>query len=654
MKKLILIVSIIFVSVIEALPQWTSNDAVNTPICTANGDQAVSKISNTSDGGCYMAWFDNRNGSYAVYLQRVNKYGVAQLAPNGLLISNNPQSSSLVDWDMITDSDDNAVIVFTDTRNGGAINPFAYKISPNGNFLWGPNGVQLSNDFSIFQANPKVAETSDNNFVITWPYSSSPRKIALQKLNSAGVPQWGATPIYLSGSATENLDYPGVVTSNSGSVIASWSGYTGSFIVAGNYRIYTQKFSSTGTRVWNATQDTVYSLFRITGFFVPRFISDGNNGALYAWTDNRNNNNRRSSFVQHYTSSGTILFPLNGAECSIEADLLKLDPWVSYVPSTDEVYLFWYMTNLAQSSYAVYGQKFNSTGVRQWGDNGIAYKPFSNAQPAFIKCYTLNKSAVVTYMEAIFGSSDYLLKAFNVNPDNTMGWGGNIITTSSIISSKSRMAATPIDMNGMTKLVWSDGRNGTSDLYAQNLNFDGTLGFKALGLNVTIGIEGFWNGTTQVQDTMRFYLRDDIAPYNVIDSSIVYLSSTGNGFAFFPNAPDDNYYIQTRHRNALETWSSNTIALSNGNLIPFDFTSSQNQTFGNNSVLKAGRYCSYSGDVNHDGVIDVVDGSLVDNDVLIFATGYLDTDVNGDGTVDLSDLSIVDNNTYNIVVLMRP
>ncbi|MDQ3022437.1 MAG: hypothetical protein M3R36_18000 [Bacteroidota bacterium] len=654
MKKLILIVTFIFLSVMEALPQWTTNSSVNTPICTANGDQAVSKISNTSDGGCYMAWFDNRNGSYAVYLQRVNKYGVAQLTPNGLLISNSPQSSSLVDWDMITDSNDNAVIVFTDTRNGGAINPFAYKISPNGNFLWGPNGVQLSNDFSIFQSNPKVTETSDNNFVITWPYSSSPRKIALQKLNSAGVPQWGATPIYLSGSATENLDYPGVVTSDNGSVIASWSGYTGSFIVAGNYRIYTQKFSSIGTRVWNATQDTVYSLFRISGFFVPRFLSDGNNGALYAWTDNRNNNNRRSSFVQHYTSAGTILFPLNGAEGSTATDLLKLDPWVSYVPSTDEVYMFWYMTNVNQNSFAIYGQKFNSTGIRQWGDSGIAYRPFGGTQPSFIKCYTMNTSAVVTYMDIISSGSNVALRAFNVNSNSSKGWGGKIVTTSSKVSDKGRMAASPVDMNNMTKLVWSEGPAGTSDIYEQNLNSDGTLGFKALGLNVTIGIEGFWNGTTQVQDTMRFYLRDDVAPYNVVDSSTVYLSSTGNGFAFFLNAPDGNHYIQTRHRNALETWSSNTIALSNGNLVPFDFTTSQNQTFGNNSVLKSGRYCSNSGDVNHDGAIDVTDGSLVDNDVLIFAAGYLDTDVNGDTTVDLSDLSIVDNNIFIIVTLMRP
>lgn len=653
MRKLILIFAVTLLTITEAFTQYSNNAGANLPVCTASGEQSVSKISNTNDGGSYMAWFDNRSGGYAVYLQRMDKYGVAKFAPNGLLVSSNTQSSSLVDWDMITDSDDNAVIVFTDKRNGGQIYPYAYKISPTGSFLWGANGVELSTDYSIFQANPRVAETSDHNFVILWSYGSSPKKVAMQKLDNSGVKQWGAAPVYLSGSASENLDYPAVIPSDNGSVIAMWSGYTGSFIVAGNYRIYSQKFDGTGTRVWNATQDTVYGLFRVSGTFVPRLISDGKYGALYSWTDNRNNNNRRSSFVQHTTAAGTKLFPINGAEGSTATDLLKLDPWVCYVNSTQETYMFWYMTNVNQNSYAVYGQKFNSTGVRQWGDSGIAFRPFGGGQPAFIKCYTMNTSAVVTYMDQTVVPI-YLLRAFNIDANGVMQWGGNIITTSSVNTSKSRMNVTPVDMNNMTKIVWSDAIGSPSDLYTQNLNYDGTLGFKALAINMTIGIEAFWNGATQIQDTMRFYLRSDVTPYGVVDSSKVYLNSNGNSYTFFDNAANGNYYVQTKHRNALETWSMNPVALSSGSIVAYDFSSLQSQTFGGNSILTSGRYCSYSGDVNHDGTIDLTDGGLVDNDSYNFTTGYVDTDVNADNIVDIADASIVDNNAYNFVSVMRP
>ncbi len=107
-----------------ALAQWSTDPAINLAVCDTTGEQALAKIGSTSDGGSYIAWFDNRSGSYAVYLQRLDPLGNKMWAPTGLLISNNSQSSSLVDWDIMVDVDDNAIIAFTDTRNSGNLNPF--------------------------------------------------------------------------------------------------------------------------------------------------------------------------------------------------------------------------------------------------------------------------------------------------------------------------------------------------------------------------------------------------------------------------------------------------------------------------------------------------------------------------------------------------
>ena len=54
--------------------QWTANTAVNNDICTASGDQATPKIAATSDGGCYIMWFDNRVPNYKVYLQKMDPW----------------------------------------------------------------------------------------------------------------------------------------------------------------------------------------------------------------------------------------------------------------------------------------------------------------------------------------------------------------------------------------------------------------------------------------------------------------------------------------------------------------------------------------------------------------------------------------------------
>lgn len=90
--------------------QWSPDPAINLAVGDTTGEQALAKIGSTSDGGCYISWFDNRSGSYAVYLQRLDPLGNKMWAPNGLLVSNNSQSSSLVDWDLLVDDNDNAII----------------------------------------------------------------------------------------------------------------------------------------------------------------------------------------------------------------------------------------------------------------------------------------------------------------------------------------------------------------------------------------------------------------------------------------------------------------------------------------------------------------------------------------------------------------
>ncbi|HAY35095.1 MAG TPA: T9SS type A sorting domain-containing protein [Ignavibacteria bacterium] len=473
MKKIYTVLLLLFILFASRIySQWSSDSTVNLMVSDLNGDQALPKISLTSDGGCYISWFDNRSGSYAVYLQRLNSVGVKQFANDGILISGNPQSSSLVDWDMITDNADNAVIVFTDTRNGSSINPFAYRISPSGNFLWGSNGVALAGDAGTYQPNPKVIQTTDSGFIFTWVYGSSPNKIAFQKLSPAGAKLWGADPVYIEGGASENYTFPSLVKSDNGSVIALWSGYTGSFINPGNYRLYSRKISSVASSLW---QDTVYSLGRVTGFFVPKIFSDGNNGALYVWQDDRSSSNLQSSYVQHISSSGVRNFPLNGSEVSLSSGNNKFDAWASYMSATGETYIIFKMANSSQSQFAVYGQKLSSAGIRQWGNDGISFQPFGQNSMERLLVLTKDTSIVFIFNESIFGSANNQIRYFNSDRNGNIGWGGYIHYLSSVGSGKLRLTGV-INSAGMSMLAWSDRRQDGGGIYAQNINSNGTLG----------------------------------------------------------------------------------------------------------------------------------------------------------------------------------
>ncbi|HRI84702.1 MAG TPA: FG-GAP-like repeat-containing protein [Ignavibacteria bacterium] len=178
-------------------------------------------------------------------------------------------------------------------------------------------------------------------------------------------------------------------------------------------------------------------------------------------------------------------------------------------------------------------------------------------------------------------------------------------------------------------------------------------------LNLTMFIEGFYNAASneQVSDSVIVELRNATSPFAVADVSKVVVESNGSGIFKFGTADNGNYYLAIKHRNSIETWSNTVITLSRNSPTNFNLSTSSSQAFGNNLILVDNspvRFSIYSGDVNQDGVVDLTDGSFIDNDAYNFNSGYLSTDVNGDGIVDVTDAVYVDNNATGFVGVIKP
>jgi len=175
-------------------------------------------------------------------------------------------------------------------------------------------------------------------------------------------------------------------------------------------------------------------------------------------------------------------------------------------------------------------------------------------------------------------------------------------------------------------------------------------------LNLTAYTQGLYDpvSNTTVQDTFRVYLRNNYAPYAVVDSAKSFIGVNGNSYFYFKKAQNGiNYYLDIRHRNSIETWSSNTIVFTD-NTSNYNMSSSISQAFGNNLVLAGSKFCIYSGDINKDNIIDIGDISIVDNDAYNSLTGYVLSDVNGDLITDVSDISIISNNADLNIVRITP
>ncbi|MEO8209158.1 MAG: hypothetical protein ABI840_01245 [bacterium] len=184
---------------------------------------------------------------------------------------------------------------------------------------------------------------------------------------------------------------------------------------------------------------------------------------------------------------------------------------------------------------------------------------------------------------------------------------------------------------------------------------DNMIEFKSLTL--TVLIEGYYNNVnnTSVGDTITVYLHNINYPYSIIDSSSAYIDIYGTAtFVFSKPENGAHYYIHISHRNSIETWSKSGGEEFISSNLNYNFSTSQTQAYGNNLTLKGSRYCLYSGDVSQDGVIDINDAGLIDNDAYNFLSGYVATDLTGDDIVDVSDMSIADNNAFNFVGKIIP
>ena len=170
-----------------------------------------------------------------------------------------------------------------------------------------------------------------------------------------------------------------------------------------------------------------------------------------------------------------------------------------------------------------------------------------------------------------------------------------------------------------------------------------------LVLTLTALIEGLYNGSVMVPDTITVELHDPTFTCLVIESQKGVLNTSGMGTFNFAIAKNDYpYFIVVKHRNSIETWSASTQTFTSSEL-SYDFTTAASQAHGNNMFLKGSKWCIYNGDINQDGYVNLTDLIAVNNDSYDGVTGHVITDITGDQFTNLSDLIIVNNNAYALV-----
>ena len=446
--------------------QWPSSASTNLPVADGAGEQVLPKLGLCADGSCYVGWFDSRNGAYEVRLQRLSPAGVEQWPHNGIVVSNQPQSTSLVDWDLIADSDGGCVLTFTDTRAGGDLDVYAYRFDAAGAPLWGPNGVAVSNN-PDYEPNPRVVEASDGDFVFAWA-NTGPRTLQVQRLDRAGVPRFAGDGVAYAGDVGATPAFVQMVASDNGSVILTWM-RTISF--SGARHLHAQKFDAAGAAQWNGgVRLPIFDQTSVPIAHQHKMAADGLGGAFVSWHFAQGL--QFFARVQHLDAQGVELFAHNGVDLSATTDSC-FDPAMAVDPATQTVIAFWNQRNQSQSAWGISAQRLDPVGGRMWGPTGVTLVPVGAVNFVAPVAAPFCGGAFGFVLEQSLGGQASALRAFALDGNGSALLAGPRYA-STHASDKLRLVCAST-ASGAATLAWTDLRTAGGDLFMQAFDAGGGL-----------------------------------------------------------------------------------------------------------------------------------------------------------------------------------
>jgi len=267
-----------------------------------------------------------------------------------------------------------------------------------------------------------------------------------------------------------------VVPADGGAVICSYVRDISSFLSPRHVRA--AKFATDGSLVWGPV--AVYDAMSVPIAHWPRLQADGSGGAVLAW-----HSAAISTFdtrVQRLDGDGNEMWAHNGVLVSTSSGTSQLDPALAFNAATGETFVAWNERNSAQSQWGIYAQKLDAAGTRAWGATGEVLVPVDGINKSYPRAVPYGDGCMVFWADepgGMFGQ-DRLLGT-RLDGAGAPVWPGAPILVSSVLSTKSRLPLA-ITGEGTAIILWEDDRDGTPDVYGQNVNEDGTLGPPTVGI----------------------------------------------------------------------------------------------------------------------------------------------------------------------------
>lgn len=279
-------------------------DAEGVPICVMPGGQLDPVIIQDGSGGVVIAWRDQRDANFRVYVQRIDGEGRVLWTQNGVSVSSNvmPEYGPRI----VPDGQGDFYVAWRDDGWGyGQV--YCQKLDSGGNPLWVPEGIRVSPTLG-WEDLPFMISDAKDGVILAWHDERGgflSHYIYAQHLDGAGSLLWGAAgaPICLFDYYKWSLD---CIADGQGGGIVAWHGpgYGG----GGGYEVFAQRFDSTGAILWLASG---VPICQAPGDQIrPHLASDDLGGAILGWLDNRDG--RDDIYAQRVAADGSVRWQTDG------------------------------------------------------------------------------------------------------------------------------------------------------------------------------------------------------------------------------------------------------------------------------------------------------------------------------------------------------
>jgi hypothetical protein len=205
-------------------------------VSAASGSQGPLTMVSDGAGGAILAWTDSRVSPTDIYAQRMSSAGVPMWVLDGIPLCAAAGTQDAVQ--LRAQADGGAVAVWRDQPTWSH---YAQRVAGDGSALWAVDGVPVCAPTAFVDRAWVTAGAGDTTFVAWTPTDLFGRDVFAQKLDGAGLPQWGARGATVChGPGEQTLG--GVVGDGGGGVFVSYRDAR----VAGDPDLYAQHLRTAG------------------------------------------------------------------------------------------------------------------------------------------------------------------------------------------------------------------------------------------------------------------------------------------------------------------------------------------------------------------------------------------------------------------------